>query len=442
MDSETYQGYPHYAPADYGLYHSSQSPSTGGVYTADQSQCLVTGGRLSHSQLTGPVYHHHPQDGAYSHHHDHPYTTQSLYHGVDPVYAHPPVDTRPFADRYALTTGTPAYPSSAIRTTNVPLHSPHPVSAASAPLLDALYAPSPASSYLPSEHHLSMADFEGSRRMSVPDLHSQHYQTDFVHTPQPHPDGSRRMSVPNLHYQSSTGTACRPTTSRMATSHLPISVTAEPPPVFQSPDYGAPSAPSLSYPKAQLAPQGSGADLMEYYANLHREPFQTPCQLLDTLLRSGSSGTGNPQLDPLPMEQSREDKEKKQTETSRQARLRYVSESVGFQTTDPDTMSCHEKKRNYIESLENYVGWLRSKCELDGVEAGEIRRLSGQRLSEYKGLNTRSVRTMIVHMQMMLRADHFDTLREEGDFLHLRERVMAQEEERAYAGSAQMRRGL
>ncbi|KZV71297.1 hypothetical protein PENSPDRAFT_684700 [Peniophora sp. CONT] len=280
-----------------------------------------------------------------------------------------------------------------------------------------------------------MSGFDGPRRMSVPDMHGQHYETGYVQSSSFHLDASRRMSVPNLHHHNEVGSSYGASTYRPSPSYPNQPATSEPSLVYGSSDDES-SSPTSSAAgvKAQLAPQGSGADLMEYYANLDREAFQTPCQLLDSLLKTGSSGSGHSQVDPVPVESARE--EKKQTETSRQARLRYMSESVGFQPTDPDTLSCHEKKRNYIECLENYVGWLRAQCEIANVDAGDI-----ERIQSYKGLGTRSVRTMIVHMQKGLRTDHSDILREEGDFLHLRERVMAQEAEQADAAS-RARRGF
>lgn len=72
---------------------------------------------------------------------------------------------------------------------------------------------------------------------------------------------------------------------------------------------------------------------MEYYANLDRDAFQKLCQLFDTLLQTSSSGSEHSRVNPVPVEQHRE--EKKQTARSRQVCMRYMSESLGFQPTDP-----------------------------------------------------------------------------------------------------------
>lgn len=294
-------------------------------------------------------YHYPPRTESFPQYQNYTDSAQTFYGEPHDVYASSSIAPKAYPERASVSSGSSTYPASAIRTTNVPLHlhAPHPVPAASA-LLSPSYAPSTASHYLPSEHHLSMSSFDGPRRMSVPELHGQHYQTGYVQSPSFHLEASRRMSVPNLHHHSEAGNSYGASTSRPSPSYLNQPATAEPSLVYGSQNYEPCPTSSSTGSRAQLAPQGSGADLMEYYANLNRESFQTPCQLLDSLLKTGPSASGHSQVDAVPVEPARE--EKKQTETSRQARLRYMSESVGFQPTDPYVLVTAFAKRRHANS--------------------------------------------------------------------------------------------
>lgn len=73
-----------------------------------------------------------------------------------------------------------------------------------------------------------------------------------------------------------------------------------------------------------------------------------------------------------------------------------------------DTISSHEKKRHYLECLEQYVLYLHEQLRL--VQAAP---LPLERVSTYRGLSSRSIRTLLVHMQNTNKTLHEGTLLEE-----------------------------
>ncbi|KAI6007355.1 hypothetical protein EDD15DRAFT_49700 [Pisolithus albus] len=126
------------------------------------------------------------------------------------------------------------------------------------------------------------------------------------------------------------------------------------------------------------------------------------------------------------------------TETQRKARQRAVAEEIGFVPTDPyvstipsplpwvidiysrDTISSHEKKRLHLECLEHYVLYLHEQLRLVHTPP-----LALERLSSYRGLSSRSMRTLLVHMQNVNKNLHQSILAEEQVFLDLSAQVMA-----------------
>ncbi|KAG1826002.1 uncharacterized protein BJ212DRAFT_318017 [Suillus subaureus] len=108
------------------------------------------------------------------------------------------------------------------------------------------------------------------------------------------------------------------------------------------------------------------------------------------------------------------------TESQRKARQRAVAEEIGFIPTDPDTISSHEKKRHYLECLEHYVLYLHEQLRLVNTAPLDL-----ERVSTYRGLSSRSIRTLLVHMQNTNRRLHENTLEEEQVFLNLSTEVMA-----------------
>ncbi|KAI6153531.1 hypothetical protein BKA82DRAFT_22829 [Pisolithus tinctorius] len=107
------------------------------------------------------------------------------------------------------------------------------------------------------------------------------------------------------------------------------------------------------------------------------------------------------------------------TETQRKARQRAVAEEIGFVPTDPDTISSHEKKRHYLECLEHYVLYLHEQLRLVHTPP-----LALERVSTYRGLSSRSIRTLLVHMQSVNKNLHQSILAEEQVFLDLSAEVV------------------
>ncbi|TFY54044.1 hypothetical protein EVG20_g9869 [Dentipellis fragilis] len=140
--------------------------------------------------------------------------------------------------------------------------------------------------------------------------------------------------------------------------------------------------------------------------------FPTPCDLLTELAA------------PRPPSHGRVLRPKK-VETQRNARRRAVAESIGFLPTDPDTISSHDKKRHYLECLEEYVSYLHGQLRSTGQEPPQL-----ERISTYQGLNNRSIRTLLIYMQDHVRDLHVRTLVNEQHFLNLQSEALAQE----YAG--------
>ncbi|PBK77258.1 hypothetical protein ARMSODRAFT_1012436 [Armillaria solidipes] len=109
-------------------------------------------------------------------------------------------------------------------------------------------------------------------------------------------------------------------------------------------------------------------------------------------------------------------------DTARRARSRAMAKSVGFTPTDPDSISSHEKKRHYLECLERYVIYLHEQLNLIGTQPVAL-----ERVSNYRGLSSRSIRTLLVHMKNTTRNLNLQRMTEEYRFLSLRDALIKQE---------------
>ncbi|PPQ64390.1 hypothetical protein CVT26_002097 [Gymnopilus dilepis] len=135
--------------------------------------------------------------------------------------------------------------------------------------------------------------------------------------------------------------------------------------------------------------------------------FPTPSELLAELAsKDMSSGNDGLASDPRP-------------ESASKARRRAMAKSVGFVPTDPDTISSHEKKRHYLESLEQYIIYLHQQFELIGATPPPL-----TRVNNYRGLTSKSIRTLLVHMENTTRSLNSRTRADEQKFLRLRDQVM------------------
>ncbi|KAF9531997.1 hypothetical protein CPB83DRAFT_891333 [Crepidotus variabilis] len=147
------------------------------------------------------------------------------------------------------------------------------------------------------------------------------------------------------------------------------------------------------------------------------QTFPTPSELLADI---STSGDGLPTVSPNATEDSAASELR--SETARKARRRAMAESVGFVPTDPDTISSHDKKRHYLECIEQYIQYLHQQFELVGEAPPPI-----ERVAAYRGLSNRSIRTLLVHMEHNTRRMNDQTVSEEDRFLSLRNEIYVKE---------------
>ncbi|KAG2154912.1 hypothetical protein DEU56DRAFT_878272 [Suillus clintonianus] len=207
--------------------------------------------------------------------------------------------------------------------------------------------------------------------------------------------------------------------------HVPNASRQPTPPYVEQPYYDH----QIPYPPS--VPQSantSNPNILDYYANAPQLLFPTPSELLTDLSTTSVpiSATSLPQREQSQSSEHSADPpvsaapNTSKTESQRKARQRAVAEEIGFIPTDPDTISSHEKKRHYLECLEHYVLYLHEQLRLVNTAP-----LSLERVSTYRGLSSRSIRTLLVHMQNTNRRLHENTLEEEQVFLDLSAEVMA-----------------
>ncbi|KAG2023414.1 hypothetical protein CC2G_001071 [Coprinopsis cinerea AmutBmut pab1-1] len=179
------------------------------------------------------------------------------------------------------------------------------------------------------------------------------------------------------------------------------------------------------YPEAdqQSLASGQWSDEVDQGSQHPIATFPTPSELLVELSTKNDlalSAPGYPSKSPsLEPPQSADDAK---SEASRgKARRRVTSHSIGQATTsDPETISSHEKKRHYLECLEQYVMYLHQQLELLNVSPVPLKRVQS-----YGGLKSRSIRTLLVHMEKTSRGLASKTKAEEDRFAQLREEVMS-----------------
>ncbi|GBE89226.1 hypothetical protein SCP_1502340 [Sparassis crispa] len=183
---------------------------------------------------------------------------------------------------------------------------------------------------------------------------------------------------------------------------------------------------SLNDPLPPLRGSSSDTNPLDNYANAPQVTFPTPAQLLAYLPARSLNGTGLSDLRPpvrmetvLTTEKTKSGR--KHTETRRKAYFRAVADGIGFQVTDPDNITQHAKRRSYLECLEQYVPWLRERIRHAGREPVEF-----ECISLYRGLDSVSFRTLLVHMQDEVRKLHLQTLEDERTFINLQNQVARQ----------------
>ncbi|KAH9847362.1 hypothetical protein C2E23DRAFT_741926 [Lenzites betulinus] len=171
---------------------------------------------------------------------------------------------------------------------------------------------------------------------------------------------------------------------------------------------------------------------LDVYLHAPRDYFPTPSELLmdpnprDRQARdsgdAAGKGTAKSQASSAALASSKPDGDDAENLNQRKAYFRSVSDNVGFTITDPDTITSHDKKRCYLECLEEYVQWLHERLRLAGQEPPPL-----ERISTYRGLKSRSIRTMLVHKQEDARRLNHHKRSEEQKFMTLQNTVLMQQ---------------
>ncbi|KAJ7103463.1 hypothetical protein B0H15DRAFT_214797 [Mycena belliarum] len=105
--------------------------------------------------------------------------------------------------------------------------------------------------------------------------------------------------------------------------------------------------------------------------------------------------------------------------TSRAARAYPLPGPNGFVPSDPDDLSSHEKKRLYVESLERYIQYLHQLFAFLNIAPAPL-----QRVSNYRALTSRSMRTILLVLRRSAEAIHALTVEEASKSIHLREALL------------------
>ncbi|KAF9056239.1 hypothetical protein BJ165DRAFT_1431933 [Panaeolus papilionaceus] len=142
-----------------------------------------------------------------------------------------------------------------------------------------------------------------------------------------------------------------------------------------------------------------------------RLTFPTPSELLTDMANSPDSLSSNSSGESWGSSSS-----------ANKARRRVVAESIGFDSTDPDTITSHDKKRHYLECLESYISFLNSYFESIGAPIPPLTRFEHQ-----KELDNRSIRTLLVYMTHRAEELCLSKEREEKRWLQLKESVARRE---------------
>ncbi|TDL28733.1 hypothetical protein BD410DRAFT_834774 [Rickenella mellea] len=140
--------------------------------------------------------------------------------------------------------------------------------------------------------------------------------------------------------------------------------------------------------------------------------FPTPSELLNELASQNTSG-----LSGLTQSASNEE-----TDDDDHGHIQDggAVETLAYVPTDPDAISTHDKKRYYLDSIEQYVLYLHHQLRLVGVEPVPLERVAANR-----GLSSRSIRTMLVHMQRTAARLHAQKNEDKATYAKLTEELRA-----------------
>ncbi|KAI0639758.1 hypothetical protein C8Q77DRAFT_1152710 [Trametes polyzona] len=199
-------------------------------------------------------------------------------------------------------------------------------------------------------------------------------------------------------------------------------------------DAGDPAFAPLSYVEESKPRIVDQANPLDVYLHAPQVLFPTPSELLTDLNarerearnagEAGSKAPGQKVSTSSVASRSKAEIEEPENLNQRKAYFRSVSDNVGFTITDPDTITSHDKKRCYLECLEEYTQWLHARLRMYGQEP-----LPLERISSYRGLKSLSIRTMLVHKQEEIRELNEHKLQEEQRFMDLQNELLMRQEQ-------------
>ncbi|KAF8216160.1 hypothetical protein K438DRAFT_629168 [Mycena galopus ATCC 62051] len=230
--------------------------------------------------------------------------------------------------------------------------------------------------------------------IDVPDtydtyLSSEHYPESLVHAPLVGPDYTYLSSE---HFPESL-------------IHAPLDVAAHTPflPPAQSDPYSNPDLPyceapfhNPDVPSLQNPDQLTSVDVNSIlnFPEYFPEFFSgTRCREEPAAMIDPSDGTTPfppPQPSPAPAPQGK----RRAARRTKPDRTPPMPTNSGFRPSDPSDLSTHEKKRLYVECLEDYVLYLHELFKEINLKPVPL-----DRVSKYdRGLTTRSIRTILIHL--------------------------------------------
>ncbi|KAF8898675.1 hypothetical protein BD779DRAFT_29216 [Infundibulicybe gibba] len=165
-----------------------------------------------------------------------------------------------------------------------------------------------------------------------------------------------------------------------------------------------------NFPESAMQPicelQGHYLNTEDFVVRPPQRTFPTPSELLIDMATAKES------------EISAEPASSKKPETARKARRRAMARSIGFEPTDPDSISSHDKKRLHLECLEQYVIHLHHQIKLLGLDPEPL-----ECALKPHELSCRSMRILLIHMENITRSLNERIVSEEEKFIVLRDTV-------------------
>ncbi|PFH54535.1 hypothetical protein AMATHDRAFT_102 [Amanita thiersii Skay4041] len=242
-----------------------------------------------------------------------------------------------------------------------------------------------------------------------------------------------RMAVPVLELPKTSPFGEEPVIND-PTIFAPVPVSGQPPLLFsQAINPLLPPLPHQCLHRSiQGCPQVTGPNIQgQCQSNCHEQPsgsylfseapiktFPTPSELLIELSRkkdvvTAAAATTNSAAS-----------DSNKNDLIKKPRRRFVHRGMGLVSDDPENITSHEKKRQYLECLEYYVRYLHHQLSLVGAEPVSLERVPAYRGSK---LSNRSMRTLLVHMESITTRLNMRTLSEEQKFLNLKDAIYRQD---------------